>query len=330
MKKARCIVLDGWTLTEHSPGKPLHAGEPSWDALGALVDLTVFARTPAEQILERSRGAELLLTNKVVLDRAALEQLPELRYIGVLATGTNVVDLDAVKQRGVVVTNVPGYATESVVAHVFAMILELAMRVSELSQAVHAGDWSRAPDFTFRRGSTLELAGLTLGVIGLGNIGQRVAQVGQCFGMRVLGTTRVRSARLPPAGVELTSLDELFMAADVITLHCPLLPETKHLVNARRLATMKPNAILINTGRGDLVDEPALAAALAEERIRGAGLDVLSVEPPPAKHPLLSAPRCLVTPHSAWSTSAARTRLMEVVTTNVDAFLTGSPVNTVT
>ncbi|HMA97749.1 MAG TPA: D-2-hydroxyacid dehydrogenase, partial [Polyangiaceae bacterium] len=279
--------------------------------------------------IERSRGAELLLTNKVVLDRSAIEQLPGLRYIGVLATGTNVVDMSAARSRGIVVTNVPGYATESVVAHVFGLILELEMRVSELSQAVHAGDWSRAPDFTFRRGSTLELATLTLGVVGLGNIGRRVAEVGRAFGMRVLGCSRIGSKRPLPSGVELTSMDELFEVADVITLHCPLVPETQHLVNARRLSTMKSTAILINTGRGALVDESALAAALSQERIRGAGLDVLSVEPPPAGHPLLLAPHCIVTPHSAWSTCAARLRLMQAVTSNVEAFLAGAPTNMV-
>lgn len=329
MDKPRCVVLDGWTLTEHTPSTPVAAGEPSWDALSRLVDLEVFARTGYAEVGTRATEAELVLTNKVVLDRAQLERLPRLRYIGVLATGTNVVDLPAAKERGIVVTNVPGYATESVVAHVFASILELEMRVCEYARAVRNGDWCRSSDFTFRLGPSLELAGRTLGVVGLGNIGRRVAQVGLAFGMRVLGTTRPNSPSPAPPGVELVSVESVFVNADVVTLHCPLVPETTQLVNSRRLDSMKADAILVNTGRGPLIDEQALAEVLTRGGIRGAALDVLSTEPPPQDHPLLHAPRCLITPHTAWATTAARLRLMRSVTSNVAAYLGGNVANRV-
>lgn len=296
----------------------------------ALVRLSVFPRTDYRDVTDRARDAELVLTNKVVLDQAQLERLPRLRYIGVLATGTNVIDLEAARARNIVVTNVPGYATESVVAHVFASILALESRLCELGRAVKEGAWCRSPDFTFRLGSTLELAGSTLGIIGLGNIGRRVAEVGLAFGMRVLAATRTNSAPPhTPRGVELAPVDHIFANADVITLHCPLVPETKHLVDARRIASMKPEAILINTGRGPLVDEFALAAALEQGTLRGVALDVLSTEPPPPDHPLLRAPRCLITPHTAWSTTAARLRLMQIVSSNVAGFLNGNAVHRV-
>lgn len=329
MDKPRCVVLDGWTLTEHTPSTPAADGEPCWDALSRLVDLEVFARTGYAEVSTRAGDAELVLTNKVVLDRAQLDHLPRLRYIGVLATGTNVVDLKAAKEHGIVVTNVPGYATESVVAHVFASILELEMRVCEYHRAVRSGDWCRSPDFTFRLGPSLELAGRTLGVVGLGNIGRRVAEVGMAFGMRVLGTTRPNSTSPAPPGVELVSVESVFVDADVITLHCPLVSETTQLVNSRRLASMKRDAILVNTGRGQLIDERALAFVLERGDIRGAALDVLSTEPPPADHPLLYAPRCLITPHTAWATTAARLRLMGSVTSNVAAYLGGNAANRV-
>lgn len=327
-----CVVLDGWTLTEHVPKASVPDGEPTWHALEQLVTLTVYPRTPADALLERASRATLLLTNKVVLDAAAIAALPELRYIGVLATGTNVVDLAAAKQRGIVVTNVPGYATESVVAHVFGLIFELRLRVAEHATAVRKGAWCSATDFTFRLATTTELAGQTLGIVGFGHIGQRVAAVGQAFGMRILAALRP-GATTPnrPVGsdVEFCSTDELFATSDIISLHCPLTPETANLVDARRLALMKSDAILINTGRGPLIDEPTLAQALNEHRIGGAGLDVLSREPPQADNPLLSAPRCIITPHIAWATTAARQRLMQVVTANVAAYLAGKPTHRV-
>ena len=327
MPRPRCVVLDGSTLTEHVPESAAHTDEPSWKRLASLVDLVVFPRSSPEERFARIRGAELVLTNKVVVDRPLLEASTDLRYVGVLATGVNVVDLAAAKDRGVIVTNAPGYAAESVVAHVFGLILELEMRVAEHARAVVGGQWSRSPDFTFRLGSTLELAGRTLGIVGFGSIGQRVAEVGRAFGMRILAATRSTpdSARYP--NVEFCSVDTLFCSSDVISLHCPLTPETERLVNRSRLDAMKPDAILINTGRGTLIDEPALAEALHRGRIRGAGLDVLSTEPPPADHPLLNAPRCLVTPHLAWASTAARQRLMDIVTDNVADYLAHVPTN---
>jgi len=329
MSKPRCVVLDGWTLTEHVPGAPSSIDEPSWDALAQCVDLTVHARSTPSERLARAAGARLVLTNKAVIDRALFEALPELAYVGVMATGTNVVDLVAAKAQKVIVTNVPGYATESVVAHVFGLMLELLMRTAEHAGAVSKGSWCQSSDFTFRLGSTLELAGRTIGIVGYGNIGQRVAEVAQAFGMRVLVAIRPTKARPSIVNVGFCDVDQLFAEADVISLHCPLNVETEGLVNARRLGLMKRDAILINTGRGPLVNESALRDALAAGRIRGAGLDVLSVEPPKANHPLLNVPRCLVTPHVAWATTAARHRLMQILVSNVVAFLGGNPLNRV-
>jgi glycerate dehydrogenase len=329
MTKPRCVVLDGWTLTEHVPGNLSRSGEPSWAPIAEMVELEVYPRSAPAERLTRAQGAELILTNKVVLDRPLFEALSELSYVGVLATGTNVVDLAAAKACNVVVTNVPGYATESVVAHVFGLILELEMRTTEHARAVTEGGWSQSPDFSFRLGSTLELAGRCIGIVGYGNIGKRVAEVARAFGLRVLVATRPGKALPADAGVEFCDVDRLFAEADIISLHCPLVPETEKLVDAQRLARMKPDAILINTGRGPLVDEPALLAALAAGRIRGAGLDVLSTEPPLPNHPLLGAPRCLVTPHLAWATTAARQRLMHIVTSNIAAYLAGAPTNRV-
>jgi glycerate dehydrogenase len=329
--KPRCIVLDGHTLTEQVVGEAVVADEPSWNRLAELTELTVFPRTAASLTVERAAGAPLVLTNKVVLGARELEALPALRYIGVLATGTNVVDLEAAKARGIVVTNVPGYAAESVVAQVFGLILELSMGVAEHARAVASGAWSSCPDFTFRVRPTSELAGKTIGIVGLGNIGRRVATVAAAFGMRVLAAHSHRGVDETQPGLEISfrSVDELFSEADIVSLHCPLVAGTRHLVNETRLAKMKSNALLINTGRGPLIDEEALATALRNGRLGGAGLDVLSVEPPPAHHPLIGAPRCLVTPHIAWASSAARQRLMGVVTSNVDAFLSGHPVHRV-
>jgi glycerate dehydrogenase len=326
MSKLKCVVLDGWTLTENIPGDGAAPDEPTWLALSEGVDLTVYPRSPKQTVVDRLGDAALVLTNKVIIDREVMEHCPALRYIGVLATGTNVVDMAAAQQRGIVVTNVPGYATASVVEHVFALILELSTRAAEHARAVASGAWSAAPDFTFRLGPTVELAGRNLGIVGFGNIGRRVAAVAQAFGMRVLVASRTRH---PEAGVNYLNLDDLFVESDVLTLHCPLSAETQQLVNARRLSLMRPGAILINTGRGGLIDELALARALADGKLRGAGLDVLSTEPPSPDHPLLKAPRCIITPHQAWATNAARQRLMDTVTQNVFAYLVGNPINRV-
>ncbi len=329
--RPRCVVLDGFTLTPHVPPAVCPRDEPSWGPLASLVDLVVHERTAPQDVVGRARDAELLLTNKVVLDRSTLGALEKLRYVGVLATGTNVVDLGAARDAGIVVTNVPGYATESVVEHVFALMLELSLAVADHAYAVAEGGWARARDFTFRLGPTRELAGLTLGIVGVGNIGARVAVVGHALGMRVVAAHQasMNDAHRRALAIEWTSVDDVFAQADVLTLHCPLRPDTEKLVDVRRLSLMKPTALLINTGRGGLVDEEALAQALFGGQIAGAALDVLSEEPPRAGHPLVGAPHCLITPHMAWATVQARHRLMAVVTQNIGAFLEGLAQNVV-
>ncbi len=315
----KIVVLDGYTA---------NPGDLDWSPLAALGELTVHDRTPAELTLERSAGARALLTNKVVLGARELAALPDLRYIGVLATGFNVVDVAAAREREVVVTNVPAYSTPSVAQHVFALLLEMARGVGRHADLVRQGRWSTSPDFAFWATPQTEVAGLTFGIVGFGAIGQAVARIAAVFGMRVLVHTRTPA---PAAWPEITfvSLDELFARADVVSLHCPLTEATRGLVNAARLAAMKPTAYLINAGRGPLVDEAALAAALHAGQIAGAGLDVLSQEPPPADNPLLTAPNCVITPHLAWATRAARQRLLDVAIDNVRAFVEGREQNRV-
>lgn len=315
----KIVVLDGHTL---------NPGDLSWDELRALGECEIHPRTPPELVTARAAGAEVVLTNKVVLDAATLAALPALRYIGVLATGYNVVDTAAARARGVTVTNVPGYSTKSVAQLTFALLLELTHHVGHHAETVRAGRWSASPDFCYWDFPLVELDGRTLGVVGFGAIGREVARIAAAFGMRVLAHTR-RPPNPPPSGVEFVPLEELFACADVVSLHCPLTPETKHLVNAERLARMKPGAFLLNTGRGPLVDEAALAAALNRGELAGAGLDVLSVEPPPPNHPLLTARNCVITPHLAWASEAARRRLLREVVANLRAFLAGSPRNVV-
>lgn len=317
------VVLDG---------HPLNPGDLSWAPLEALGTLTVYERTPAGQVIGRAAEAAVVLTNKVLLDRETIAALPGLRYIGVLATGYNVVDLEAARERGIVVTNVPAYSTPSVAQMVFALLLELTQQVAHHAHLTRWGHWSECPDFSFWDRPLVELDGMTLGLVGFGAIGQQVARIGHAFGMRTLVHTahpERHAAAAQPLGVTFAGLDELFGAGDVISLHCPLTADTRHLVDSRRLALMKPSAYLINTGRGPLVDEEALALALKEKKLAGAGIDVLSQEPPPGNHPLLSAPNCFVTPHIAWATRAARQRLLATAAANVEAFLAGEPQNVV-
>jgi len=311
--RPKIVVLDGFTL---------NPGDLDWRALEEIGDVTVYARTPLAETVARAAGAEIVLTNKAPVSAAHLAELPALRYIGVLATGFNIVDVAAARARGIVVANVPGYGTASVAQHVFALILELAQRTGHHAQTVREGRWSASEDFCYWDFPLLELAGRTLGIVGYGAIGQAVAEIGRAFGMRVLASTR--TPRVAP-GVEFGSVEEVFRQADVVTLHCPLTPETQGLVHTGRLAGMKRGAFLINTGRGALVVERDLAAALESGQIAGAGLDVLSVEPPSVDNPLLTARNCLITPHIAWATGAARVRLMGIAVANVRAFLAGRP-----
>ena len=315
----KIVVLDGYTL---------NPGDLDWRDLEALGECTVFNRTPPDQVVLRAAGAEIVLTNKTVLGRAEMTQLDSLRYIGVLATGYNVVDLDAARERGIVVTNVPAYSTRSVAQLTFALLLELAHRTGHHSEAVRAGRWSRSADFCFWDTPLIELDGLIMGLVGFGQIGRAVAEVARAFGMRVIAHT-AHPGKHAASGVEFVTIEALFGRSDVVSLHCPLNPQTRHLINAGRLAQMKPTAFLLNTGRGPLVDEVALADALNRGQIAGAGLDVLSVEPPPADNPLLRARNCVITPHIGWATKAARTRLMQVAVENVKAFLAGKPRNVV-
>lgn len=316
----KIVVLDGYTL---------NPGDNPWDALAALGDLTVYDRSAPSEVVERARGAEIVLTNKTVLDAATIAALPDVRFIAVLATGYNVVDVAAARARGIQVANVPEYGTDSVAQHVFALLLELASAVGAHDAAVHAGQWVRSPDFCFWRGSLVELAGLTMGIVGYGRIGQRVGELARAFGMRVVASGRPGKGASGGGDVERLPIDELFAASDVVTLHCPLTADNACFVDAKLLRRMKPSAFLINTARGALIDEPALAQALRDGVLAGAGLDVLSSEPPHADNPLLTAPRCIVTPHVAWATLAARRRLMATAVENVRAWLAGAPINLV-
>jgi glycerate dehydrogenase len=315
----RIAVLDGYTL---------NPGDLSWAELEKLGDSRIYDRTPGDQIVARAAGAQILLTNKTLLMRETLDRLPELKYIGVLATGYNVVDVEAAARRNIVVTNVPGYATMSVVQTAFAHLLNLTMHVGEHSRGVSAGRWSGSPDFCYWDYPLVELDGLTLGLIGFGQIGRTMAQTGLAFGMKILAYDPVPPQNVP-AGVRMADLDTIFRTSDAISLHCPLTDSNRHLVNADRLAQMKPTAFLINTSRGPLVDEQALAEALNTGRIAGAGLDVLAIEPPPTDHPLLKAKNCYITPHNAWGTKAARQRLLNEVEENIRAFLAGRKRNVV-
>ncbi|MGA2617209.1 MAG: D-2-hydroxyacid dehydrogenase [Thermoguttaceae bacterium] len=315
----RIVVLDGYTL---------NPGDLSWQPLEALGQVTVYDRTAAADVLTRVAGAEILLTNKTVLGRETIEQLPKLRYIGVLATGCNVVDIEAAGRRGVVVANVPDYGTASVAQMTIAHLLNLTQHVGHHARTVAEGRWSRSADWCYWDFPLGELEGLVMGIVGLGRIGQAVARLAEAFGMRVVGHDP-QSAVAAAEGIRRVELDEIFALADVVSLHCPLTPQTERLVDARRLAMMKPTALVINTSRGALVDESALAAALSAGRIAGAGLDVLGLEPPRPDNPLLRARNCYITPHVAWATHAARQRLLHAAIDNVRAFLSGRPVNVV-
>jgi glycerate dehydrogenase len=327
VKSRRIVVVDG-----HS----MNPGDLSYETLAALGELTVYPRSGAS-LLQHCQGAHVVLTNKERFDASLLAQLPELEFIAVTATGCNVVDLLAAKARQIPVSNVPGYSTDAVAQHVFALLLELNNRTSEHVAASRDGRWTAGGDFSLTLGPIHDLAGKTLGIVGYGAIGQRVRTIAEAFGMRVIAAARsagrasnkVQASQAPADDVERVPLGELFETSDVISLHCPLTRETENLVNHERLKSMKPTAYLINTGRGPLVDEAALAAALADGTIAGAGLDVLCREPPSADHPLLSEKHCLVTPHLAWASVEARTRLLRVTIENVRGFLMGSPQNVV-
>lgn len=315
----RLVVLDAHTLAP---------GDNPWSEVAAQGELIVHERTAPDDVVSRAHDADVVLTNKTPLSKSSLERLPKLRGICVLATGVNVVDIPAASARGVPVCNIPAYSTASTAQHTIALLLELTNRVGQHDRAVHEGAWVASADFSFTCAPLSELDGLTLGVVGFGAIGRRVAEVARALGMQVLAAgTATRPSE--PEWLERAPLDELFRRADVVTLHCPLTEETRSLVNAERLASMRPSAWLINASRGPLVDEAALASALGRGVIAGAALDVLSREPPEADNPLLYAKNCVITPHNAWATRAARRRAMQVTAENVRGILSGAPQNVV-
>lgn len=315
----KITVLDGYGL---------NPGDMSWEGMARLGELRIYDRTAPEETFERAKDSDMLITNKTRLDADMISRLPKLKYIGVLATGYNVVDVAAAKEQGVTVTNIPAYSTMSVAQQVFALILAITNRVEHYTEANHKGRWSHNPDFCYWDTPLTELAGKAIGIIGLGNIGKAVARIALAFGMRVIAFTSKPQDALPE-GIEKKELREVFAESDIVTLHCPLTAETEKMVDAATLSLMKPNAILINTGRGPLIDEEAVAAALHEGKLGAFGADVLSSEPPSPDNPLLTAPNAYITPHIAWATKEARERLMEIAVENLAAFLRGENRNTV-
>ncbi|MGV3762359.1 D-2-hydroxyacid dehydrogenase [Parapedobacter sp.] len=316
----KITILDGY---------PLNPGDLDWEYLEKYGDLTIHERTTAAEVVERAAGATALLTNKVSLGADVLRQLPDLKYIGVLATGYNIIDTVYAKERGIVVTHVPGYSTRSVAQLTFALLLELCHHVQRHSDRVKEGKWSQSPDFSFWDYPLVELGGKTIGIVGFGDIGKQVADIATAFGMRVMANSRTETDQSHRANFRWVGLDELLEQSDVVSLHCPLTPQTQGLVNADTLSLMKASAFLLNTSRGPLVEEESLVAALNAGKLAGAGLDVLAVEPPKANNPLFGAKNCLVTPHIAWATKEARARLMGAVDENLKAYLAGQPINVV-
>lgn len=315
----KITVLDGYGM---------NPGDLSWKGLEELGDVTVYPRTSPDKVVERSRDAEILLTNKVVIGRETIAALPKLRYVGVLATGYNVVDVDAAREHGVTVTNVPAYSTDSVVQMTLSHILNITGRVAHYARLNREGRWSASPDFCYWDTPLTELSGKTIGIVGLGNIGMKVASMARCLGMDVFALTGKDSATLPD-GIQKTTLDGLLGVSDVLTLHCPLTEKTRNMINAETIGRMKRGAILINTGRGPLVDEQAVADALVSGQLGGYGADVMCSEPPSADNPLFSAPNAFITPHIAWATLEARQRLMDTAVANVRMFIAGNPQNVV-
>ena len=316
----KITVLDGYTL---------NPGDLSWDRLFSLGKVTLYDRTPQDKILERSLGAEVLITNKTPLTKETMNRLPDLKYIGVLATGYNVVDITAAKKRNIIDTNVPAYSTMSVAQLVFALLLELCHHVQRHSDSVMEGKWAQSPDFSYSDFPLIELSGKTLGIIGFGNIGKKVADIATAFGMNIIASCRHQSDQSERKNFLWAEINEILKQADVVSIHCPLTPETKGLINAESLKSMKSSAFLINTSRGPVVVEHDLADALNNGIIAGAGIDVLSAEPPSRDNPLFNAKNCLITPHIAWATKEARVRLMDIAVNNVAAFINGKPVNVV-
>lgn len=317
--KMKIVILDGYSA---------NPGDLSWEPLMHLGELTVYDRTKPEETIERAKDAEIVLTNKVLVKRQEIEQLPKLKYIGVLATGYNVVDVEAAREHGIVVTNVPAYSTESVAQMVFAHLLTVTNRTEHYAKLNREGTWPASPDFCYWDTPLTELSGKTFGIVGLGNIGRRVAAIANAFGMNVIAYTS-KSADELPSYIGKRTMDELLTESDVMSLHCPLTPDTRHLINRQTLQKMKPSAALINTGRGPLVNDQDVAEALHSDRLRAFCADVLTEEPPKADNPLLRCENAYITPHIAWASTEARIRLVDVAINNVQAFVEGKPQNVV-
>lgn len=315
----KIVVLDGYAA---------NPGDLSWDGIKALGECVIYERTAPEEVVERAAGAEVILTNKVVITAEHMAALPDLKYIGVLATGYNIVDVEAARSRGIVVTNIPAYSTASVAQMAFAHILNICLQVQHYTEEVRDGRWTSSPDFCFWDTPLMELSGKKLGIVGLGHTGYATARIAIGFGMEIYAYTSKSHFQLPPE-IKKMELDELFRECDIVSLHCPLTEQTRGMVNAARLKTMKPTAILINTGRGPLVNEQDLADALNNGTIYAAGVDVLSQEPPRADNPLLHARNCYITPHIAWASGEARERLMQIAVDNLNGYVTGKVVNNV-
>ncbi|MDD6976849.1 MAG: D-2-hydroxyacid dehydrogenase [Prevotellaceae bacterium] len=315
----KITVLDGYGL---------NPGDMSWDELKALGDVEIFDRTPREQVVERAKDSEIILTNKVKIDDEIMSQLPQLMYVGVLATGYNVVDVKAANKRGIIVTNIPTYSTDSVAQMTFAHILTISNRVEHYAIENRKGRWSNNPDFCYWDTPLVDLTGKTLGIVGLGHIGLRVAAIAQQFGMDVFAYTSKTAAELP-LGIQKTTLEGLYAVSDILTLHCPLTDETRELINARSIAKMKKGIVIINTGRGQLINEHDVAEALKSGYICGYGADVMSEEPPKEDNELLLQPNAFITPHIAWASMDSRIRLMNQTVNNIKAFMNGRPINVV-
>lgn len=315
----KITVLDGYAANPN---------DISWDAMAALGDLTVYDRTAPADVVERAKVSECILTNKVVINKEVIDQLPDLKYVGVLATGFNIVDINYAKQKGIVVTNIPAYSTDSVAQMVFAHLLNITNEIATYAEQNRNGKWTNSPDFCYMNSPLHELASMSIGIFGLGNIGKKVAEVANAFGMKVCAATSKSQDQLPTYVNKMTK-EEMFAQCDVISLHCPLTDSTKEMINAETLKGMKKGAIIVNTGRGPLVNEQAVADALASGQLGAFCADVLTVEPAVANNPLLSAPRCYLTPHIAWATVEARIRLMNISVDNIKAFQAGAPINVV-
>lgn len=316
----KIVILDGYAL---------NPGDLSWESLRQLGELTVYDRTPADKVVERSRGAEVVITNKTPIRENEINQLSSLKYIGVIATGYNIIDIEAAKKKGILVSNVPGYSTASVVQLTFALVLELCLHVQRHSDSVMDGKWARSLDFSFWDYPLVELSGKTMGIIGFGGIGQAVADVATAFGMKIIASSRTQTDQSSRKNFRWVSIPELLKDSDVISIHCPLTGDTQGLINAENLKLMKSSAFLINTARGPIIVDQDLADALNKGIIAGAGIDVLSVEPPSKDNPLFNAKNCIITPHIAWATLEARTRLMRIAANNLASFIKGEPVNIV-